>query len=128
MKTSVLLAALQYGVLSLAACTDEADGFASLNGGTTGGNGGEEVTVSTYDDLKKYATASEKYVIKVDGRITMSTFGEELKVANDKTIIGVGTTGEIYEGGFGLSNVKNIIIRNLKIGQYALPMISSASN
>ena len=116
MKTSTLLAALHYGVLSLAGCTDDADGFASLNGGTTGGNGGTEVTVSTYDDLKKYATASEKYVIKVAGRITMATFGEELKVANDKTIIGVGATGEIYEGGFGLSNVKNVIIRNLKIG------------
>ena len=46
----------------------------------------------------------------------MATFGEELKVADDKTIIGVGATGEIYEGGFGLSNVKNVIIRNLKIG------------
>ena len=116
MKVELLLAALQYGVLSLAECTDEADGFASLNGGTTGGNSGEVVTVSSYADLKKYATASEKYVIKVAGRITMATFGEELKVANDKTIIGVGATGEIYEGGFGLSNVKNVIIRNLKIG------------
>lgn len=116
MKAELLLAALQYGVLSLAECTEEADGFASLNGGTTGGNSGEVVTVSSYADLKKYATATEPYVIKVDGRITMDTFGEELKVASDKTIIGVGSTGEIYGGGFGLSSVNNIIIRNLKIG------------
>lgn len=30
-----------------------ADGYASLNGGTTGGKGGKTVTVSNFNDLKK---------------------------------------------------------------------------
>ena len=30
-------------------------GYATLNGGTTGGEGGIEVVVSTYEDLKLYA-------------------------------------------------------------------------
>ncbi|KAF3100219.1 hypothetical protein TWF569_007371 [Orbilia oligospora] len=97
-------------------CQAAAHGFASLNGGTTGGNGGTVVVVNNWADLKKYATSSGKYVIKVSGKIVASPTGEEIKVANDKTIVGIGSTGEIYGGGFGLMNVKNIIIRNLKIG------------
>jgi pectate lyase len=103
------------GILS--ACTDSADGFASLNGGTTGGAGGTVVTVSTQSDLNRYATAAGKYLIKVSGKITLSPKGTEIRVASDKTIIGIGTTGEISEGGFFLNAVRNVIIRNLKIGK-----------
>ncbi|KAF3922933.1 hypothetical protein ABW20_dc0101242 [Dactylellina cionopaga] len=97
-------------------CQAAAHGFASLNGGTTGGNGGTVVVVNNWADLKKYATSSGKYVIKVSGKIVATTTGEEIPVTNDKTIVGIGSTGEIYGGGFGFNNVKNIIIRNLKIG------------
>lgn len=79
-------------------CLASATGFASLNGGTTGGAGGTEVTVTTQADLEKYASASGKYVIKVSGRITISPLGKEIKVASDKTVIGLGTTGELYQG------------------------------
>lgn len=102
---------------STGGCLQAADGFASLNGGTTGGAGGTVVTVTTQADLAKYASASGKYVIKVKGKITISPKGTEIKVASDKTIIGLGTTGEIYQGGFNLNKVSNVIIRNLKIGR-----------
>lgn len=75
------------------------------------------MTVTNQADLVKYAAASGKYVIKVQGRITISPKGMEVKVTSDKTIIGVGTTGEIYQGGFNLINVRNVIIRNLRIGE-----------
>lgn len=39
--------------ITCAKCEDVAPGFASLNGGTKGGKGGEIVTVATYTDLKK---------------------------------------------------------------------------
>ncbi|KAK1703654.1 pectate lyase Pel-34K [Colletotrichum lupini] len=97
-------------------CLASATGSASLNGGTTGGAGGTEVTVTTQADLEKYASASGKYVIKISGRITISPLGKEIKIASDKTVIGLGTTGELYQGGLGLNGVRNIIIRNLKIG------------
>ncbi|KAM0323697.1 hypothetical protein ACHAQA_008634 [Verticillium albo-atrum] len=97
-------------------CQASADGFASLNGGTKGGAGGTVVTVSTLADLEKYAAAAGPHVIKVKGRITVQPFGKEISVASDKTIVGVGANAEIYQGGFRLIQVKNVIIRNLIIG------------
>jgi pectate lyase len=92
------------------------DGFASTGGGTTGGAAGTTVTVSTLADLTKYVTATEPYVIKVAKAITITPKGTELKVQSNKTIVGVGTSGEIVGGGFFLgAGVKNVIIRNLTI-------------
>ncbi|WP_129844346.1 RICIN domain-containing protein [Streptomyces sp. RFCAC02] len=92
------------------------DGFASTGGGTTGGAGGTTVTVTTYQDLVRYATASGPYVIRVAAAITVSPYGREIPVTSDKTIVGVGTAGEIVAGGFFLgSGVHNVIIRNLTI-------------
>ncbi|GIE97502.1 RICIN domain-containing protein [Paractinoplanes rishiriensis] len=95
-----------------------ADGFAQ---GTTGGAGGAAVTVTNYADLLKYATASEPYVIRVNATITVTPYGHEIAVKSNKTIIGVGTGGRIRNGGFFLgAGVKNIIIRNLTIGDTAM--------
>ncbi|MEU8237528.1 RICIN domain-containing protein [Actinoplanes missouriensis] len=92
------------------------DGFAATGGGTTGGAAGTTVTVKTLADLTKYVTATEPYVIKVAGAITITPKGTELKVKSNKTIVGAGTSGEIVGGGFFLgTGVKNVIIRNLTI-------------
>lgn len=120
----VLIPAIFLAAFAHAACQDNADGFASLNGGTTGGNGGTIVTVTTQTDLEKYATSDGKYLIKIPGRITVTPKGKEIDVANDKTIIGVGAFGEIYNGGFKIINKKNVIIRNLRIGKCASALAS----
>jgi pectate lyase len=100
---------------------DTADGFASTGGGTTGGAGGTTVTVSTYADLLKYATASAAYVVRVNGTITVPTYGYEIPVTSNKTVIGVGATGRIKNGGFFLgAGIHNVIIRNLTIGDTAV--------
>jgi pectin methylesterase-like acyl-CoA thioesterase/pectate lyase len=92
------------------------DGFAATSGGTTGGAGGTTVTVSTMADLQKYVTASEPYIIKVKGAITITPKGTELKVKSNKSIVGVGKSGEIVGGGFFLgAGTRNVIIRNLTI-------------
>ena len=102
--------------------SDKADGFASTGGGTTGGAAGTTVTVSTMADLQKYVTASAPYVIKVNGAITITPKGTELKVQSNKTIVGVGTSGQIVGGGFFLgTGIKNVIIRNLTIRDAAMP-------
>ncbi|GAA2601821.1 hypothetical protein GCM10010435_96450 [Winogradskya consettensis] len=99
-----------------------ADGFASTGGGTTGGAAGTTVTVSTLADLTKYVTATEPYVIRVQGAITVTPKGTELKVQSNKTIVGVGTSGNIVGGGFFLgTGVHNVIIRNLTIRDAAMP-------
>lgn len=116
MKISTLLSAFSLVVVTRAGCQDNADGFASLNGGTTGGNGGTVVTVSNQADLERYASVSERYVIKIPSRITITPKGKEIDVASDKTIIGAGASGEIYNGGLRVINRRNVIIRNLRIG------------
>ncbi|KAL2843432.1 pectin lyase fold/virulence factor [Aspergillus pseudodeflectus] len=107
---------LHFTALVWAGCEDNADGFAALNGGTTGGNGGTVVTVTSQADLERYAKACGKYVIKVSGRINISPKGTEIDVANHKTIIGIGADAEISGGGFRIINRHNVIIRNLRIG------------
>ncbi|MBL7253472.1 RICIN domain-containing protein [Paractinoplanes lichenicola] len=98
--------------------SNTADGFSQ---GTTGGAGGTTVTVTTYADLLRYATAAEAYVIRVSGTITVTPYGNEIAVKSNKTIVGVGTTGRIKNGGFFLgAGVRNVIIRNLTIGDTAM--------
>ena len=101
---------------SAARWTDQAHGFASLAGGTTGGAGGKVVTVTDPASLAKYAAAEEPYVIRVAGSVAVAPFGSDVVVASNKTIIGVGDTGEIVHGELHLNpGTHNVIIRNLTI-------------
>ncbi|MFF7445203.1 MULTISPECIES: pectinesterase family protein [unclassified Streptomyces] len=96
--------------------TDQPHGFASLAGGTTGGAGGKVVTVTDQASLMTYAAAEEPYVIRVSGSIAVEPFGSDVVVASNKTIIGVGDTGEIVHGELHLNpGTSNVIIRNLTI-------------
>ncbi len=95
------------------------DGFAQ---GVTGGAGGQTVTVTNQAQLNQYVTASAPHVIRVAGTINISPIGTELRVASNKTIIGVGTSGHIVGGGFFLgTGVSNVIIRNLTIRDTRMP-------
>ncbi|MFJ8080358.1 pectinesterase family protein [Streptomyces sp. NPDC096205] len=101
--------------------TDVPHGFASLAGGTTGGAGGKIVTVTDAASLARYAAAEEPYVIRVKGSIAVEPFGAEIDVASDKTVIGVGDTGEIVHGELHLNpGTHNVIIRNLTIRDSAV--------
>jgi pectate lyase len=96
--------------------SDQADGFASTGGGTTGGAAGSTVTVTNYADLVSYATSDSPYVIRVGAAITVTPYGHEIPVKSNKTLVGVGTAGQIVNGGFFLGvGVHNVIIRNLVI-------------
>jgi pectate lyase len=117
LSISISLLLIRLAGLASAGCQDSADGFASLNGGTTGGNGGIVVSVNNQADLAKYAKATGKYVIKVSGTINISPKGTEIDVANDTTIIGIGASAQISGGGFRVINKRNVIIRNLRIGE-----------
>jgi pectate lyase len=94
--------------------SNTADGFAA---GTTGGAGGTTVTVNNLADLKTYAASSAPYVIRVNATITVTPYGYEIPIASNKTIIGVGRSGRIFNGGLHLNpGTRNVIIRNLTIG------------
>ncbi|WP_405732566.1 pectinesterase family protein [Streptomyces sp. NBC_01537] len=99
---------------------DSPHGFASVDAlgdrGTTGGAGGRIVTVRTQEELTAYAGAAEPYIIRVAAAVTVEPFGSDIVVASDKTIIGVGDTGEIVHGELHLNpGTHNVIIRNLTI-------------
>jgi pectate lyase len=106
-------------------------GFAAVSAlgqpGTTGGAGGEVVTVRTAAELLAYISRQGPYIIQVEGTITLP--GPMHDVASNKTIIGVGKDATITGGGFnigGPSNLpaapenasRNIIIRNLTFTKY----------
>lgn len=93
-------------------------GWASQNGGTTGGKGGKSVTVKTMADLQKYAKDPNPYIIWIDG--TLGSYGtrgegngDRVVLASNKTILGL--PGAHVKGGFDLKGVKNIILRNLVV-------------
>jgi pectate lyase len=101
-------------------CPIGLEGFAAVSSeaaaATSGGRAGETVEVSSQDELSRYAEAAEPYVIRVRGALKLAPKGTEIQVTSHKTIIGIGDSAEIVEGGFRLNEgVHNVIIRNLTI-------------
>ena len=122
-KTSLIL--ILFSIICVHSLMDTkiaVDGYASLNGGTTGGYGGQTVTVSNYKDFKAAVQSNDKKIVIVSGTIkTTDGDGYGLKVVSDKTIMGKDSKATIY-GGLSLNGVKNVIIYNLNIqGTYPNP-------
>jgi pectate lyase len=86
-------------------------GWATQGGGTTGGAGGTTVTVTSYADLLTQAKSATTETIRVSGLFSCS---DDVRVAANKTIIGVGASSGLT--GCGI-NVSNVIIRNLNISK-----------
>lgn len=89
-------------------------GYATQNGGTNGGEGGQTVTATTLDEFVTYATSAASLIIQVSGTISGGTDGASVKVSSNKTITGVGSKAFLDGVGLTISGKKNIIIRNLK--------------
>jgi pectate lyase len=101
-----------------------AHGFASMNGGTTGGSGGPSVTVSTGAALQAAIDkATGPLTIYVDGQITTANSGVDvISIAGKSNIsvIGVGTNADFDGIGIRVSaGSSNLIIQNLKIHNVA---------
>ncbi|KAF9448045.1 polysaccharide lyase family 1 protein [Macrolepiota fuliginosa MF-IS2] len=88
-------------------------GYATLNGGTTGGSGGTQTTVSTLDALTAAVSGSDKKVVIISGVITGSAV---VKVGSNTSII--GKAGSALDGiGLRVIEESNVIIRNVKISK-----------
>lgn len=88
-------------------------GWADENGGTTGGEGGDVVTVYNFTQLENYAEASVPYIIQVSGTINVGEDGFDIHA--NKTIIGLGSDATLV-GNVGFQNREgNIILENLHI-------------
>lgn len=110
-----------------AAPSFELVGFATLNGGTSGGTGGTEVTATSLSQVNDLLSARKKnkdtspLIIKFDRKLTGSEVIACKEVSNI-TFLGVGTKGELDGFGINVVKSKNIIIQNLKIHHTRAPM------
>ncbi|KAJ3757207.1 pectate lyase B [Lentinula raphanica] len=88
-------------------------GYATLNGGTTGGSGGPVTTVTTLDELTSAVTGNSSKIVVIQGTITGDAV---VKVGSHTTVI--GATGSALNGvGLRVLNEENVIIRNVKISK-----------
>ncbi|KAG6836910.1 hypothetical protein H0H93_001276 [Arthromyces matolae] len=88
-------------------------GYATLNGGTTGGSGGPVTTVTTLDALTAAVTGTSKKVVIISGVISGDAV---VKVGSNTTVI--GASGSWLQGiGLRVLNENNVIIRNVKISK-----------
>jgi pectate lyase len=89
-------------------------GWASVAGlgleGTTGGEGGELVEVSTLEDFRREAGLVEPRIIVITGVIGD---GSRVEIASHKTVY--GSVGAEYHGSLRVDNGFNVIVRNLKV-------------
>jgi pectate lyase len=108
-----------------------ADGFASQNGGTTGGKGGKVVRATTGTQINQAicgrTSRDEPIIIEVEGTInhgnTVKASGMcntadgiiDLKSVSNITIIGVGSGAVFDQLGIHIREAKNIILRNLTV-------------
>ena len=89
-------------------------GYASLNGGTTGGAGGTSVTVSTYADLVTAVKGDTAAIVYIKGKISG---GEKIRVGSNKSILGLDSSSGLTGFGLFIRDAKNIIIRNIAISK-----------
>lgn len=84
-------------------------GWATQNGGTTGGAGGQTVTVSDGAALADALESAAPLTIRVQGSLTMPDKMNDVR--SNKTVLGVGNA--TLDNGLNVSSATNVIIRNL---------------
>ena len=114
------------------AATNLASGFASQNGGTSGGAGGAVVKATTgtqiHEALCKRAAVDTPITIQVEGTINHGNTAKvsgascntaagliELKGISNVTIVGVGAGATFDQLGIHIRDSKNIIIQNVTV-------------
>ncbi|MGW4467035.1 pectate lyase family protein [Micromonospora sp. NPDC004704] len=103
-------------------------GWATQNGGTSGGGSASPVTVSDSGALTSALGSTSASVIRVSGTISCSGM---LRVRSNKTILGIGSGATISGCGFNINGDRNVIIRNLNFRGWdddAINVQESATN
>jgi len=86
-------------------------GWASLNGGTTGGGTAAGQLVTTLAQLNTAAAGTNAAVIFVSGSLAAGT----VTIGSNKTIIGCSGTNPTLRGTVSIKRATNVIVRNLNI-------------
>src|SRR5690606_26808635 len=134
LSTAALVAALGVGLpaMQASAAAGGATGYASVNGGTTGGAGGQTVRATTgtaiHQALCSRASSSTPIIIQVEGTINHGNTSKvsggscntadgviELKQISNVSIIGVGSGAVFDQVGIHIRESRNIIIQNVTV-------------
>ncbi|WP_217514030.1 pectate lyase family protein [Vibrio metschnikovii] len=112
------------GGISADVCAASPTGYASLNGGTTGGSGSNAVTVTVSTGAQlanalKNRDFNRPLTIRVNGTITPANSDGlaklDIKDMNNVSIIGVGNSA-LFDGiGLKIFRANNVIIRNVRV-------------
>lgn len=94
-------------------------GYASLNGGTTGGSGGSVTTVTTLDALTSAVEGDDPKIVIISGTITGSD-GAVVKVGSNTSVLGK-SGAKLVGVGLRVLDESNVIIRNLIIQKVLAP-------
>ncbi|KAF2198192.1 putative pectate lyase A [Delitschia confertaspora ATCC 74209] len=89
-------------------------GYATQNGGTTGGKGGSTTTVSSYAQFTAAVADDTARVVVVSGAITGT---EKVRIGSNKTIVGKDSNAKLNGINLTVKSKKNVIIRNLSISK-----------
>jgi pectate lyase len=87
-----------------------ADGFATVDGTTTGGQGGPVVVVNDSAEFNSQINADGPRIIRVQGQVNIG----RVFTKSHKTIQGIGTNATLI-GNLNISGVSNVIVQNLNI-------------
>jgi len=146
-----------FSVDGFAALSGESGTNYYLPGGTTGGAGGKVVYAGNFTELQAYLQSSDPYIILVDHDITTgitayvnsldagilcdrqdgsegvaTTYGERIRVADNKTLIGIGDsegTAPLFSRiTFVMQCTSNVIIRNCRFTMVGVPIIKDGEN
>jgi len=94
------------------AATYNQEGWSTQSGGTSGGSTSTTVTVTSLSALTSAASSSTAQTIRVNGNFSCSA---DVRVAANKTILGVGASSGLTGCGINISDVSNVIVRNMRI-------------
>ena len=123
-------------------------GFATVDGGTTGGAGGKVVSPATIAELKLYAEdKTTPYIIRVtkefnsgqpvsidatgyisSSGVTKTTYASIVRLGSNKTLVGIGTGAFFNRVGIVIQCQSNIIIRNITFTMKDVPIDNNGEN
>lgn len=95
--------------------TDGPIGYASQNGGTTGGAGGASITVTSIADLVAAVKGDDAAIVYIEGTLEGST--DKIRVGSNKSILGKDSSSKLVGAGLFVKEAKNVIIQNLAISK-----------
>jgi len=102
-------------------CSTSLVGYATLDGGTTGGGDGPTYTAGTLAQLRTYAGMVGPAVIRINGTIAFPTDAgtpaQPVEVESDKTVIPVHVGDGLVYNGFRVKDAHNVIVRNVTIAK-----------